>query len=113
MRFVVAGANGEEQRSPVSQSIDRTLEAEPIQRESPLLREASNMIARTRLWAITCIQISRSISSGDWQRGRPCQGSVNNAELGIMLSGVSAVAVVQRTRIRLSVVAMTDTPQLN
>jgi phosphoglycolate phosphatase-like HAD superfamily hydrolase len=31
----------------------------------------------------------------------------------IRLSGVSAVAVVQRTRIRLSVVAMTDTPQLN
>jgi hypothetical protein len=30
-----------------------------------------------------------------------------------MLSGVSAVAVVQRTRSRLSVVAMTDTPQLN
>jgi hypothetical protein len=27
-----------------------------------------------------------------------------------MLSGVSAVAVVQRTRIRLSVVSMTDTP---
>jgi peptidoglycan/LPS O-acetylase OafA/YrhL len=35
------------------------------------------------------------------------------AGVDILLSGVSAVAVVQRTRIRLSVVAMTDTPQLN
>jgi hypothetical protein len=35
MGFVLAGADGEEQRSPVSQGIDRALEAEPIQREPP------------------------------------------------------------------------------
>ena len=37
IEFVFAGADGEEQRSPVSQSIDRALEAEPIKRDASSL----------------------------------------------------------------------------